>query len=128
MAVTKIPVIIFAMIVTVSAASTADGQVSEAGPFHVNAYLCETSRYAIEFAAAVSQGEEVESAKDIVGKAAKREVCGRYVGVALMQEQKIILSDGVLYRITALRFKEDNKIGWTAETTFAADNRFLWHL
>jgi hypothetical protein len=128
MAIARIPVIMFSMVAMVSVASTADGQVSDTVPFHVNAYLCETSQYAIEFAGAVSKGEEVESAKDIVGKAAKREVCGRYVGVASVQKQKIILSDGVLYRIIALRFKEDNKIAWTAEMTFAADSGSLWHL
>jgi hypothetical protein len=128
MAITKIPVIMFAMIATASVAPAATCQVSDAGPFDVNAYLCETSQYAIEFAAAVSRGEEDESAKDIVGKAAKREVCGRYIGVALVQEQKVILSDGVVYRITALRFAEDNKIAWTAESTFAADTQSAWHL
>lgn len=131
MAITKIPVMMSAMVISamvVSGASTANGQVSDAGPFHVNAYLCETSQYAIEFAAAVSRGEEVELAKDVVGKAARREVCGRYIGVASVQEQKIISSDGVLYRITALRFREDSKVAWVAETSFAPDSPSAWPL
>jgi hypothetical protein len=131
MAITKIPVMMSAVIIStmvVSGASTASGQVSDFGPFHVNAYLCETSQYAVEFAAAVSGGDEVELAKDIVGKAAKREVCGRYIGIASVEEQKIISSDGVMYRITALQFQEDHKIAWAAETTFAANPGSAWHL
>jgi hypothetical protein len=126
MAMFKLPWIVFATVAT--AATAANGQVSDSGPFRVNAYLCETSQYAIEFAAAVSRGEENEFAKDIVGKAAGREVCGRYIGVALVQEQRIILSGGIMYKLTALRFQEDNKIAWAAESTFAAEDRSEWHL
>lgn len=131
MAIIKIPVMISAMVMSamvVSGASTARGQVSDFGLFHVNAYLCETSQYAVEFAAAVSGGDEVDLAKDVVGKVAKREVCGRYVGVASVEEQKVILSGGVMYKITALRFQEDHKIAWIAETTFAANPGSAWHL
>lgn len=128
MAIAKFAAIMFAFVAMALAASTADGQVSDFGPFHVNAYLCETSQYAVDFAAAVSGGDTVEKAKDIVGKLAKREVCGRYIGIASVEEQRVILSDGAIYRITALQFQEDHKIAWAAETTFAADRGSAWHL
>jgi hypothetical protein len=124
----KILTIAFAMIITAPIAFAGDTQNSDAEPFHVNAYLCETPQYAVAFAAAVSKGEEDELAKDVVGRTARREVCGRYIGVAFVQEQKLILSDGIMYKLTALRFTEDDRIAWLAELTFAAEGRSSWHL
>lgn len=106
-----------------AAVMTDNVALSDAGPFQVNAYLCETTDYAIAFAAAKSQDNESDFAKDLVGRIAKREVCGRYVGVAFLKDQKIVLNEGYLYRVTALQFKEDNRIGWAAERTFAVRGR-----
>ncbi len=98
-----------------------DTQWNEAGAYPVNGYLCESAEYAMDFAAAVAGNAEEEYAKDIVGKIAKREVCGRYVGVAFVQEQKTVVNDGIIYRLTALRFREDQKVAWLAERVFAVD-------
>ncbi len=65
-----------------------DAQPSETGLFAVNRYLCESARYAMDFAAAVAGDQEEEFAKNTVGKIAKREVCGRYVGIASIEDQR----------------------------------------
>jgi hypothetical protein len=97
--------------------------------FSVNAYLCESAEYAMDFAAAVADNEQEEYAKNVVGKIAKREVCGRYIGVASIQEQKVIINGGILYKLTSLRFTEDNKVAWVAERVFAVEgNPHDWHL
>jgi hypothetical protein len=97
--------------------------------FSVNAYLCESAQYAMDFAAAVADNEQEEYAKNVVGKIAKREVCGRYIGVASIQEQKVIINAGILYKLTSLRFTEDNKVAWVAERVFAVEgNPHDWHL
>ena len=43
--------------------------------------------------------------------------------VAFLKDLKIVLNEGYLYRVTALQFKEDNRIGWAAEHTFAVRGR-----
>ncbi len=99
------------------------------GPYAVDRYLCESEEYAVDFASAVANDAEEEFAKNIVGKIARREVCGRYVGVAFIQEQKTVVSDGFLYKLTALRFREDGKLAWVAERIFAVDDHpQSWHL
>jgi hypothetical protein len=106
-----------------------DAHWPDADLFSVNAYLCESAEYAVDFAAAIARNAEEEYAKDIVGRIAKREVCGRYVGVASIQEQKVIVNDGALYKLTALRFTEDNKLAWVAERVFAVESHPRdWHL
>ncbi len=104
-------------------------QERDADSFPVNAYLCETADYAMDFAAAVANDAEEEYAKDIVGRIARREVCGRYMGVAAIQEQKVVVSGGIMYRVTAVRFREDHKLAWFAERVFAVeDHTSNWHL
>jgi CRISPR/Cas system CMR-associated protein Cmr3 (group 5 of RAMP superfamily) len=94
---------------------------NETGSFAVNGYLCESAEYAMDFAAAVASDEEEEFAKNTVGKIAKREVCGRYVGIASIEDQKVIVNDGIIYKLTALRFHEDGKLAWAAERVFAVE-------
>ena len=104
-------------------------QLRDIGPFAVNAYLCESAEYAVDFAAAIAANREEEFAKNTVGKIAKREVCGRYIGVASIEEQKVIVNEGIIYRLTALRFVEDNKVAWVAERVFSVDGHgSQWHL
>ncbi len=103
-------------------------KTQDAGPFEVDRYLCESPEYAMDFASAVAGNAEEEYAKDIVGKIAKREVCGRYTGVAFIQDQKTVVSGGFMYRLTALRFREDQRVAWAAERVFAVENRSTWHL
>ena len=109
-------------------ASSAE-HVPQNGLYAVDRYLCESEEYAVDFASAVANNEEEELAKDIVGKIAQREVCGRYVGVAFIEKQKTIVSDGFLYKLTALRFREDGKLAWVAERVFAVESQpQSWHL
>ncbi|MEI9916587.1 MAG: hypothetical protein WDN29_13245 [Methylovirgula sp.] len=98
-----------------------DAQPSETGLFAVNRYLCESAEYAVDFAAAVAGDQEEEFAKNTVGKIAKREVCGRYVGIASIEDQKVVVNDGFMYKLTALRFHEDGKLAWVAERVFAVE-------
>ena len=79
------------------------------------------AEYAMDFAAAVASDQEEEFAKNTVGKIARREVCGRYKGVASIEDQKVIVNDGIMYRLTALRFREDGKLAWAAERVFAVE-------
>jgi len=119
-------------ILVASAAMTfpvAARQARDTDSFAVNAYLCETADYAMDFATAVANDAEEEYAKDIVGRIAKREVCGRYIGVAAIQEQKVVINSGIMYRLTAFRFHEDGRLAWIAERVFAIDQpSSSWHL
>lgn len=104
-------------------------QKRDADSFPVNAYLCETADYAMDFAAAMANDAEEEYAKDIVGRIAQREVCGRYTGVAAIEQQKVVVNDGIMYRVTAVRFREDHKLAWYAERIFAVEQHSsVWHL
>ena len=84
-------------------------------PHPVNGYFCESAEYAMAFATAFAADADEEFAKNVVGKIARREVCGRYVGVASIQQQETVTEKGFVYRLTALRFREDNKVAWLAE-------------
>ncbi len=99
----------------------AGSQTSDAVPSHVDAYLCETQQEAIAFADRLAQGDDEETAKDAVGKAAGGEVCGRYVGEAIVQEQKRATSAGVGYSLTAFRFAGDNRVAWGADVSAAKE-------
>ncbi|MEJ0052005.1 MAG: hypothetical protein WDN02_12505 [Methylovirgula sp.] len=98
-----------------------DAQPSETRLFAVNRYLCESAEYAVDFAAAVAGDQEEEFAKNTVGKIAKREVCGRYVGIASIEDQRVVVNDGFMYKLTALRFHGDGKLAWVAERVFAVE-------
>lgn len=100
---------------------TSATQPSETALFSVDRYLCESAEYAVDFAAAVASDQEEEFAKNTVGKIAKREVCGRYVGVASIEDQKVVVSDGFIYKLTSLRFREDGRLAWVAERVFAVE-------
>ena len=92
-------------------------------PYPVNGYLCESAEYAMAFASAIAANADEEFAKNVVGKIARREVCGRYIGVASIQEQKTVIEKGYVYRLTALQFREDNKVAWLAERVFDIQDR-----
>jgi hypothetical protein len=109
----KVLMMVFAVIFMAAPVLAGDSKTSP--PFHINAYLCDTPQYAIELASTESRGTEEEVANDIVGRAHKKEVCGKFIGFASVQEQKTILKDGITYKVTALQFKEDDRIAWTAE-------------
>jgi hypothetical protein len=104
-----------AIMIAAPAVLAADSQTSRAESFHVNAYLCETPEYAIKFAMVASRVDQDEEASAIVGKAFNREVCGKYIGFASVEKKDKVVEDGIAYTLIALRFKEDDRVAWTAE-------------
>lgn len=85
----------------------------------VSAFLCDSSVHAVQFADIIAKGDGEELAKDRVGRMAKAEVCGRYSGIATIESESVTLQNGIAYKLTAFRFREDQKIAWLAETSFA---------
>lgn len=49
-----------------------------------------------------------------VNKAAGAEVCGRYIGYAVVEIEKTKNRNGGLFMLAGLRFVEDGRLGWTA--------------
>lgn len=87
---------------------------------HLATFLCDDAAHAIQFAARIaSHGDEEEMAADYVGKRAGAQVCGFFAGKATVESQKIVVQDGMLYRLTAFRFVEDHRLAWLAEVSFA---------
>ena len=44
----------------------------------------------------------------------KAEVCGRYIGYAVVEIEKTANHRGSLFMLAGLRFAEDGKLAWTA--------------
>lgn len=51
---------------------------------------------------------------DAVNKAAGAEVCGRFVGAAVVEIEKTQNRGGTLFMLAGLRFTEDDRLAWTA--------------
>lgn len=80
----------------------------------LNAILCETEAQAVAFAASMASGKTEPIAINLVNKAARSEVCGRYIGHAVVETHKTENHGGSLFMLAGLRFVEDGKLGWTA--------------
>jgi hypothetical protein len=83
--------------------------------------LCSGPIDAIRYAGAIANGQESEMAKDVAGRAAGAEVCGRYVGKAVISSQREVNVDGQMYRLTEFKFEDartDRQTGWIAESVF----------
>ena len=87
---------------------------SSMGPRKINAVLCETETQAIAFASGKAAGQTEPIAIDRVNKAFGSEVCGRYIGHAVVEVEKTANDHGTLFMLAGLRFAEDGRIGWTA--------------
>jgi hypothetical protein len=85
-----------------------------APPQKLNAILCKTEAQAIAFASSVANGKTEPMAINLVNKAAGAEVCGRYLGYAVVEVEKTENKDGGLFMLAGLRFVEDGALGWTA--------------
>lgn len=83
-------------------------------PQKVNATLCNTEEQAISLASELSAGQTEPMAIDAVNKAAGAEVCGRFIGYAVVEIEKTRNRNGTLFMLAGLRFAEDNRLGWTA--------------
>jgi hypothetical protein len=85
-----------------------------AAPQKLNSILCETEDQAMAFASAMSSGKTEPIAINLVNKAAGAEVCGRYIGYAVVEVEKTKNRNGGLFMLAGLRFAEDGRLGWTA--------------
>jgi hypothetical protein len=85
-----------------------------AAPQKLNSILCETEDQAMAFASAISSGKTEPIAINLVNKAAGAEVCGRYIGYAVVEVEKTTNRNGGLFMLAGLRFAEDGRLGWTA--------------
>ena len=89
-------------------------QPPTAPPQKLNAILCKTEAQAISFASSMADGRTEPMAIDRVNKAARAEVCRRYVGYAAVEIEKTSNHHGSLFILAGLRFTEDGALGWTA--------------
>jgi hypothetical protein len=85
-----------------------------ASPQKLNAILCNTEEQAMALAASVSAGRTEPMAIDGVNKAAGTQVCGRYIGYAVVEIEKTENRDGALFMLAGVRFTEDGRLAWTA--------------
>jgi len=83
-------------------------------PQKLNAVLCKTEAQAIAFASSMAGGETEPMAVNAVNKASGSEVCGRYIGYAVVEIEKTANHRGSLFMLAGLRFAEDVKLAWTA--------------
>jgi hypothetical protein len=105
------------LILAAIASLTLTAQVSAqapAAPQKLNSILCETEDQAMAFATAMSSGKTEPIAINLVNKAAGAEVCGRYIGYAVVEVEKTKNRNGGLFMLAGLRFAEDGRLGWTA--------------
>jgi hypothetical protein len=79
-----------------------------------NAILCQTEDQAMAFASSLAAGKTEPIAINLVNKASGGEVCGRYIGYAVVEIEKTRNRDGGLFMLAGLRFIEDGRLGWTA--------------
>lgn len=93
------------------AAAMAQGQVA---PQKLNAVLCKTEAQAIAFTSSMAGGQTEPMAVNAVNKVSGSEVCGRYIGYAVVEIEKTANHRGSLFMLAGLRFAEDGKLAWTA--------------
>ena len=89
-------------------------QPPTAPPQKLNAVLCKTEAQAIALAAELSDGKTEPIAINQVNKRAASEVCGRYIGYAVVEVEKTTNHRGALFMLAGLRFVEDGRLAWTA--------------
>ena len=87
---------------------------TSASPQKLNAILCNTEEQAMALAASVNAGRTEPIAIDQVNKTAGTQVCGRYIGYAVVEIEKTENRDGALFMLAGVRFAEDGRLAWTA--------------
>lgn len=90
------------------------GDAPKHKPVEMNVMLCDTPEHAVAFALTINQGDVDDEAKDKVGKAAGREVCDKFMGLASTGEEQTLLKEGVAYKVTAYQFPGVGKMRWSA--------------
>jgi hypothetical protein len=76
--------------------------VTLAPPKKLNAILCKTEAQAVAFAANMAAGQIEPMAVNAVNKAAGAEVCGRYIGYAVVEIEKTENHRGTLFMLAGL--------------------------
>ncbi|QAY96424.1 hypothetical protein CWB41_12350 [Methylovirgula ligni] len=90
------------------------GEAPKHKPVEMNVMLCDTPEHAVAFVVAINQGDVDDEAKDKVGKAAGREVCDKFMGLASTGEEQTLLKEGITYKVTAYQFPGVGKMRWSA--------------
>ena len=62
----------------------------------------------------MSAGRTEPIAIDQVNKTAGTQVCGRYIGYAVVEIVKTENRNGALFMLAGVRFAEDGRLAWTA--------------
>jgi hypothetical protein len=96
-----------------------------ASPQKRTATLCETEDQAMTLASSMASGQTEPMAINLVNRAAGREVCGRYIGYAVVEIEKTENRNGGLFMLAGLRFAEDGRLGWTANWVAPFDGTSL---
>jgi hypothetical protein len=117
--------IILATVACLLLSAQAMGQAPKPVPQKLNAILCKTEDQAIAVAIAMSSGKTEPIAVNDVNKAARAEVCGRYIGYAVVEIEKTENHDGGLFMLAGLRFAEDGALAWTASWVTPFDGASL---
>ncbi len=80
----------------------------------VNVTLCDTEEQAMALAVGLAAGKTEPIAVDQVNKAAGAQVCGRYMGYAVVEIEKTENRNGALFMLAGMRFAKDGRFAWTA--------------
>lgn len=80
----------------------------------MNVMLCDSPEHAVAFAVAIDHGAVDDEAKDQIGRAAGREVCDKFMGLASIGEQRTLSEKGISYRVTAYQFTGVGEMKWSA--------------
>ena len=107
--------LILLVVVSLMIIVQAGAETPKAESQKINAILCQTETQAIQLASSLASGKTEPIAINSVNAAAAAEVCGRYIGYAVVEIEKTENKDGGLYMLAGLRFAEDGRLAWTAD-------------
>ena len=103
------------LVVVIATASAALAQQNTApGLVETNVMLCDSPEHALAYAEIVDGGAAEDEAKDRVGKAAGREVCDKFIGIATTSEQRTMQRNGISYEVIAYKFPGVGRMKWAA--------------
>ena len=106
--------LILSSLLAIAAACPAWAGGPVAPPVETNVMLCDSPQHAIDYAVAINNGDVEEEAQNAVGKAAGREACDKYIGLASIDEQRAMSQKGILYKVTAYKFTGVGEMKWSA--------------
>ena len=106
--------LILAAVSSVLFAGHALAEIPAATPQRLNVTLCNTEEQAMALATGMASGKTEPIAINLVNKAAGAQVCGRYIGYAVVEIEKTENRNGDLFMLAGVRFAEDGRLGWTA--------------